>query len=135
MERIPASEVNEVNDNSNVYHIIKGEKIMAGLSAEQIAQLMAGRTRKGLYRDKLNEFINSGEGGVCVQDEWPVDFADKADTAIKQGFDSAKNSKNAIAGTENVLVINNDGKTFLVNPAAAGVASDSADETDTADVA
>lgn len=107
---------------------------MAGLTQEQIQALMAGRTRKGLYLEKLTQFVQSGEGGVCVHDEWPLEFNDKNATAAKQGFENAKNSKNAPEGTDGILVINNDDKTFLVNPNAAGVAVED-NEAATADVA
>lgn len=109
---------------------------MPGLTAEQIQALMQGRSRKGLYLAKLNEFVSSGEGGVCVHDEWPLEFADKNATATKQGFENAKNSKNAPAGSDGIIVINNDEKTFLINPAAAGVEAPAAEvEQETADVA
>lgn len=91
---------------------------MAGLSQEQIQALLGASRTKGVYIAKLTDFMNSGEAGVCVNEEWP-ELADKAHATLKQGFENAKNSKNAPAGVENVRVITNDEKVYLINTGGA----------------
>jgi hypothetical protein len=96
---------------------------MAGLSADQIAQLMAGSRTKGQYTTYLTDFVNSGEGGVCVNDEW-IDLKDKKASTLKQGFENAKDKKDAPAEFANIRVLTNEDKVYLINPAAAGLATE-----------
>src|SRR6476619_1403796 len=123
-DSVPSSE-SELSTKQVKYttkYIIKRREVMPGLTPEQIQALMSGSGRKGLYRDKAVEFLNSGEGGVCVQDEWALEFDGKSAATIKQGFQNVKdNTKNPVEGAENLLVINNDDKTFLINTANANV--------------
>jgi hypothetical protein len=94
------------------------ERKMAGLNADQIKALLGKTRQKGLYVQRLNEFLASGEAGISVKETW-VEFADKKDTTLKQGFDNAKENKEASEGSENVKVIANEGDVFLINLAAA----------------
>lgn len=87
---------------------------MAGLTAQDIAQLLAKTRQKGLYIQKMNEFLASGELGVSAKSTW-VELADKKDTTLKQGFDNAKGSKEVADGAENVRVISQEGDVYLVN--------------------
>lgn len=91
---------------------------MAGMSADQIAQLLGKTRQKGVYTDKLNEFVQSGEMGVCANEQW-VEFADKKSATLKQGFEAAKDKKEAIEGADQVKVIVSDEKVYLVNIAVA----------------
>lgn len=108
----------EVTTNTNE----RGKK-MAGLTPEQIAQLLGASRTKGVYIQRLTEFMNSGEQGVDAKAEWP-EFSEKATATLKQGFENAKNSKNAPAGVEHVRVITNEDNVYLINqpPAEAEAA-------------
>src|SRR4051812_37553757 len=93
------------------------------LTAEQINSLLGQSRTKGIYLSRLNQFLESGDQGVCAHEEWPTDFGEKSDSTVKQGFTNAMNSKNAGDGAKNVRVINNEGKTYLINagsPEGAG---------------
>lgn len=93
---------------------------MAGLTAEQI-QALLGKTRsKGQYIVLLNQFLESGEAGVCVNEEW-MELRDKKATTLKQGFENAKENKDAAEGSDQVKVIANEDKVFLINLTAAGI--------------
>jgi hypothetical protein len=90
------------------------------LSAEEI-QALLGRTRqKGQYVELLNRFVESGEGGIDAKAEF-VEIRDKQASTIKQGFDAAKDKKEAVDGAEKVKVIKSEENVYLVNLAAAGV--------------
>jgi hypothetical protein len=102
-------------------------KKMAGLTAEQIQALLGKTRQKGQYLELLNKFIESGEMGVNVQDTW-VELRDKQPSTIKQGFEGAKDKKEAAEGAELVKVITNkEGEgdsavttVYLINMAIAG---------------
>lgn len=108
---------NTNNNNTNE----RGRK-MAGLTPEQIAQLLGASRTKGVYIQRLTEFMNSGEQGVDAKAEWP-EFAEKATATLKQGFENAKNSKNAPAGVEHVRVITNEDNVYLINQPPAEAAA------------
>lgn len=91
---------------------------MAGLTPDQIKALLGKTRQKGLYVQKLNEFLESGEAGISVKEKW-VEFAEKKDTTLKQGFDNAKENKEAGEGSENIKVIANEGDVYLINLALA----------------
>lgn len=112
----------EVQESPTTPTLTQERGIMA-LTPEQI-QALLGKTRsKGQYVEYINEFVNSGEGGVCANDQW-VAIRDKKATTIKQGFENAKQNKEAVEGAENVKVISNEDKVFLINLAAANLATD-----------
>lgn len=94
-----------------------------GLSAEQI-QALLGKTRtKGDYIVKLNEFLAGDQDGVCVNDTW-VEMKDKKATTLKQGFENAKDHKDAGEGAEFVKVIADNEQVYLINLAKAGLVAD-----------
>lgn len=119
--RKQVSDTSVVEDTTTPERAKGGVSHMAGgLSAEQI-QALLGKTRtKGQYLEYLNTFVTSGEGGVCVNDEW-VALRDKKATTLKQGFENAKEKKEAAEGSEFVKVIANEDKVYLINLTAAGV--------------
>lgn len=87
---------------------------MAGLSNEQILQLLASGRQKGIYAERFKQFLASGEGGVSVADTFP-DLAGKKSTSIKTGFENVKKSKDAPEGAENVTVRVVEDKVYLIN--------------------
>lgn len=94
------------------------------LTAEQISALLSGSRSKGQYNTYLEQFLESGEGGVCVNDEW-ADLAGKSASTLKQGFENAKaKSENENAKMVKVLTAGEDKESkqvFLINLAAANV--------------
>lgn len=90
-------------------------KQMAGLTPEQIQALLGSTRTKGLYLAKINQFVESGEAGIAVAEEWPMEFAEKAYATVKQGFENAKNSKNYVGQPDQVKVIVNEEKVYLIN--------------------
>lgn len=89
------------------------------LTPEQIREIYAKRRTKGLYQQFLAELLASGENGCDVKETWPQ-LADKKATTIKQGFENAKNTKDAPDGSEAVDVIVDGENVFLINAAALG---------------
>lgn len=100
---------------------------MAGLTAEQITALLGKTRQKGVYIQYLNQFLEGGESGICVNETW-VDLKDKKASTLKQGFENAKENKEAGDGSEFVKVIANEEKVYLINLQAAGVAEQQAQE-------
>jgi hypothetical protein len=100
------------------------------LTADQIAALLSKTRTKGMYIEKLNAFLASGEQGVLVNETWP-ELKDKKATTLKQGFENAKENKEAKEGSEYVKVIANEDQVYLINLQASGLV----DETETAEVA
>jgi len=96
------------------------------LTAEQIAALMQKTRQKGIYIERINQFLASGEAGVSVNETW-VDLKDKKATTLKQGFENAKDHKDAAEGSEHVKVIANEDQVFLINLAVAGLAEEATD--------
>jgi predicted acylesterase/phospholipase RssA len=86
------------------------------LTAEQIASIYAKRRTKGLYQQFLAELLESGENGCDVKETWPQ-LKDKKATTIKQGFENAKEKKDAPDGSENVDVIVDGEEVYLINSA------------------
>lgn len=92
------------------------------LTPEEI-QALLGKTRsKGQYGVMLAEFLASGDGGVCANEQW-VAIRDKKATTIKQGFVNAIEKAGAPEGADKVKVITNEDKVYLINLAAADVPS------------
>lgn len=87
---------------------------MAGLTPEQIAALLGKTRTKGQYIIYLNQFVASGMDGVCANEQW-VDLKDKKASTLKQGFENAKDNKDAAEGSENVKVISNEDLVYLIN--------------------
>lgn len=105
------------NTNTNT-----GERIKMALSPEQIQELLGKTRTKGQYVTYLNDFVNSGEGGICVNETF-ADLSSKKATTLKQGFEHAKENKEATEGAENVKVLVNEDKVYLINLGAAEVAA------------
>jgi hypothetical protein len=91
-----------------------GNTRMAGLTPERIAELLSSSRTKGQYVTFINQFIESGEMGVDVGETWP-ELAGKNANTLKQGFDSAKEKKEAAAGSENVKVAKQEDRVYLIN--------------------
>jgi hypothetical protein len=89
------------------------------LSEEQIKALLGKTRTKNQYVDLLSQFVNSGEVGICANDEF-VAIADKKPATIKQGFEAAKDKKEVAEGADKVKVVVSDDKVFLINLALAG---------------
>ena len=86
------------------------------LTSDQISAIYAKRRTKGLYTQFLAELLESGENGVDVKETWPQ-LKDKKATTIKQGFENAKDKKDAPDGAETVDVIVDGENVFLINSA------------------
>lgn len=104
---------------------------MAGLTAEQVQALLANTRSKGQYTEYLNAFLESGEQGVCANDEW-VAIRDKKASTIKQGFVNAQDKKDAHEDAQFVKVLVNEDKVYLINLKAAGVATEAETEEEVA---
>lgn len=100
----------------------QGVTRMAGLTPEAVAALLSKTRTKGQYIQYLNEFIASGEMGVEANEQW-VALRDKQATTLKQGFDNAKDHKDAADGAENIQVIKSEDKVYLVNLAHEDIAT------------
>jgi len=85
-----------------------------GLTPEQIDALLSKTRTKGEYVVSLNEFLSSGEAGVCVNDQWKQMGGKKA-TTLKQGFEAAKDKKEANDGADKVIVKTDEEKVYLIN--------------------
>ena len=96
----------------------KGTFKMA-LTPEQIAKIYAERRTKGLYIEKLTQFMESEEVGISVKEEWGTQFGEKKATTLKQGFENAKDSKQAPEGSENIDVIVDGENVYLINKSLA----------------
>lgn len=91
--------------------------IQMPMTPDQIRAVYAKRRTKGLYLDKLALFIESGEGGVSVKEEWATEFADKKATSLKQGFENAKAKNTAPEGSQAVDIIVDGEDVYLLNRA------------------
>jgi hypothetical protein len=94
-----------------------------GMTPEQVAELLGKAKTRGGYVTMMNEFLASGEAGVCVNEQWP-ELKEKKAATLKQGFDNAKLNKNVNAGADDIKVIANDDLVYLINAPVAGVAVD-----------
>jgi hypothetical protein len=92
---------------------------MAGLDPNEVKRLYANRRQKGLYTQLLSELIGSGENGANVKENWPQ-LAEKPASTLKQGFENAKQKKDAPEGSENIDVIVDGENVFLINTATFG---------------
>jgi hypothetical protein len=84
------------------------------LTNEQILELLSKTRQKGQYVSILNEFVTSEQAGVSVNDTWPA-LAGKKATTLKQGFESAKDKKEAVDGADKVIVKADGDRVFLIN--------------------
>src|SRR5262245_42720740 len=102
------------------------------LTQEQIRSIYAKRRTKGLYNELLEQFMTSGDNGVSVREQWPTQFAwddsqeeekdkGKQATTLKQGFENAKDRKDAPDGSELIDVIVDGNDVYLINRAVTEV--------------
>lgn len=85
------------------------------LTAEQVKAIYAKRRTKGQYNGMLDEFLASGDNGVSVKEEWATQLGEKKATTLKQGFENAKDRKDAPEGSDLVDVIVDGEDVFLIN--------------------
>src|SRR5215472_17817039 len=114
---------NTIDTNS----VRKGFKMP--LTPEQSKSIYAKRRTKGLYAEKLVEFLGSGEAGINVREEWPTDFGwdeekpegerGKLASTLKQGFENVKSKSGAPEDSEAVDVMVEGEKVYLVNKVLA----------------
>jgi len=100
------------------------------LDSDRIRDLYAKRRKKGIYTEKLIVFLGSGDAGVSVREEWPTEFPwdeskegkdrGKQATTLKQGFENAKEKKDAPEGSEYVDVLVEGEDVFLINKVLTG---------------
>src|SRR5215831_16948818 len=100
------------------------------LTPEQIRSIYAKRRTKGQYTLLLAQFIASGDNGVSVREQWPTEFSwddtkegkdrGKQATTLKQGFENAKEKKDAPEGSEYVDVIVDEEDVYLINKMVMG---------------
>jgi len=90
------------------------------LTPDQIASLLASTRTKGQYAEFLGEFLASGESGVNANEQW-VAISGKKATTVKQGFESAKDKKDAPDDARYVKVLVSEDQVYLINLKAAGV--------------
>lgn len=87
---------------------------MAGLDPQVIAALLSKSRTKGQYVERINEFLANGEAGISVSEQWP-DMSGKNASTLKQGFDNAKDHKEAADGADQIKVVKSDEGVFLIN--------------------
>jgi hypothetical protein len=103
------------------------EKAMS-LSKDKIKMLYQTRRVKGLYEDKLGEFIESDEAAINPYEVWPFEFPQyvakhtedgveveatgKSPTTVYQGFRNAAN-KLPEALSSDIDVIQRDGEVYV----------------------
>jgi hypothetical protein len=98
----------------------------AALTNDKIRNLYANRRKKGLYLDLLHNFLAMNIAGVGARETWPTEFpvvtidedgekSGKQVTSIKQGFDNAKEKKDAPEGADKVDVIVDGDEVYLIN--------------------
>lgn len=92
----------------------KGNHKIMALTPEQIREIYANRRTKGQYEKFLTEFLGSNEDGISVKEVWPQ-LNDKKASTLKQGFDNAKDRKEAPEGSEFVDIIVDGDNVFLMN--------------------
>jgi hypothetical protein len=95
------------------------ERTVMALSPDQIRSIYAKRRTKGQYVQFLAELLESGENGCDVKATWPQ-LSDKKATTIKQGFENAKEKKDAPDGSDAIDVIVDGEDVFLINAAQLG---------------
>jgi hypothetical protein len=78
---------------------------------------MAGRAARGWYGEKLLAFIESDEPGICPQDEWPKELAEKSASAQYQSFKSAA-EKAKVADL--LQLLQRDEKFYILHKERAG---------------
>jgi hypothetical protein len=96
------------------------------LSPEDVRAIYAKRRTKGLYDTLLTQFIESGDNGVSVKEQWP-ELNDKKAQSLKQGFENSKSRKGAPEGSDQVDVIVDGEDVYLINKVVAGIEAEVAE--------
>ena len=105
----------------------------AFLTDEQIMALQSKTSGRGIYKQMLSDFDGLGVRGVNVRAQWPhLMNSDKLDEngvvkpktaqTLKQGFDTAKGSKNALPAFASIDVIADGDNVFLIRNSEAPAA-------------
>jgi hypothetical protein len=115
----------ETVDNGNTNQ----RRMKMPLSPEDVRAIYAKRRTKGLYDTLLVEFIESGDNGVSVKEQW-AELADKKAQTLKQGFENSKDRKGAPEGSDQVDVIVDGENVYLINKVVAGVEAELAEGSD-----
>lgn len=111
------SNITETATNGNYAARIRRE--IVPLTNDRIREIYAKRRTKGLYTSLLAALLESGDNGCDVKETWPQ-LLDKKASTIKQGFENAKNTKDAPEGADNVDVIVDGEDVFLINTSVVG---------------
>lgn len=98
------------------------------LSPDEVRAIYAKRRTKGLYDSLLVEFLESGDNGVSVKEQWS-ELADKKAQTLKQGFENSKDRKGAPEGSDAVDVIVDGENVYLINKTVAGIEAELAEVT------
>jgi hypothetical protein len=96
------------------------------LSPDEVRAIYAKRRTKGLYDSLLVEFIESGDNGVSVKEQW-AELADKKAQTLKQGFENSKDRKGAPEGSDQIDVIVDGENVYLINKVVAGIEAELAE--------
>ena len=96
------------------------------LSPDEVRAIYAKRRTKGLYDSLLVEFLESGDNGVSVKEQW-AELADKKAQTLKQGFENSKDRKGAPEGSDQIDVIVDGENVYLINKVVAGIEAEDAE--------
>ena len=89
------------------------------LTPEEIRAKYAKRRTKGAYVGYTDEFLQMGEAGIDVKEQWP-ELRDKKAQTIKQGFENWKKNKEAPEGAQYLDIIVDGEEVFLMNKQLVG---------------
>jgi hypothetical protein len=113
-------EVETVSQDTNT------RRMKMPLSPDEVRAIYAKRRTKGLYDSLLVEFIESGDNGVSVKEQW-AELADKKAQTLKQGFENSKDRKGAPEGSDQIDVIVDGENVYLINKVVAGIEAELAE--------
>jgi hypothetical protein len=116
----PRQDNTQVEHNGNNATSTRRETRIMPLSNDRIREIYAKRRTKGQYQTFLAALLESGDNGCDVKETWPQ-LQDKKASTIKQGFENAKNTKDAPEGADAVDVIVDGEDVFLINTSVANV--------------
>jgi len=87
--------------------------LAGGLAFDKIQELMGKGRLVGVYPRCTQEFVDSDDPGVDVQEAWPMEFGKKNATTLYQGFRSVVTKDDELAKT--ILVKQDDGHVYLMH--------------------
>ena len=117
------SEVTVVEQNNNTN---TDRRMKMPLSPDEVRAIYAKRRTKGLYDTLIVAFLESGDNGVSVKEEWS-ELADKKAQTLKQGFENSKDRKGAPEGSDQIDVIVDGENVYLINKVVAGIEAEDAE--------